>query len=234
MQNNELRYKWERWCLRLARLPGVGVWGRWLAARGYKPYTGAVSLARYFPEGFDEPGARLHCDQLVRGKHCFVGSGALLMNEPGGGPIRLGDRVYVFENSTLLTSAGGSIDIGDDTHIQPRCQFSAVKGAIRIGRKAEIAPGCAFYPYNHGTAPDRPVQDQPLESRGGITIGDEAWLGYGVVVLDGVSIGRGAIVAAGAVVASDIPDMAIAAGVPARVVRLRTAAKHPTELKAGT
>lgn len=176
----------------------------------------------------------MHCDQLVRGRHCFIGAGALLMNEPGGGSIRLGERVLIFENTTLLTSAGGSIEIGDDTHIQPRCQFSAVKGAIRIGKKAEIAPGCAFYPYNHGTAADRPVRDQPLQSRGGISIGDEAWLGYGVIVLDGVTIGRGAIVAAGAVVASDIPDMAIAAGVPARVLRLRTAAENQNEMTAGT
>ncbi len=230
----ELRDRWERWCLRFARLPLIGVWGRWLASRGYKPYTGAVPLARHFPEGFDAPSAKLHCDEFHRGLNCFIGDGALLMNEPGGGPIRFGNRVLILGESTLLTSAGGSIEIGDDTHVQPRCQFSAVKGKIRIGKKAEIAPGCAFYPYNHGTSADRPIQDQPLESRGGITIGDDAWLGYGVAVLDGVRIGRGAIVAAGAVVVSDIPDMAIAGGVPARVLKLRNPSNPLTELKAGT
>jgi len=215
-------------------LPFVGIAGRKLAMLGYKPYSGAVMLARHFPEGFNAPGARLHCDELHRGQHCFVGNRALLMNEPGGGAITLGDRVHIHEESTLLTAQGGSIEIGDDTHVQPRCQFSAVKGRIRIGRKAEIAPACAFYPYNHGTAPDRPIQDQPLETRGGITIGDEAWLGYGVIVLDGVSIGRGAIIAAGAVVASDIPEMAIAAGVPARVLKSRAGLQLPSERKAGT
>jgi acetyltransferase-like isoleucine patch superfamily enzyme len=202
--------------------------------RGYKPYSGAVPLARHFAEGFDAPGARLNCDELHRGNHCFIGDRALLMNEPGGGSITLGNRVHIHEETTLLTAQGGSIEIGDDTHIQPRCQFSAVKGRIRIGRKAEIAPACAFYPYNHGTAPDRPIQEQPLESRGGITIGDDAWLGYGVIVLDGVTIGRGAIIAAGAVVVSDIPDMAIAAGVPARVLKHRTDIQLHSERKAGT
>jgi acetyltransferase-like isoleucine patch superfamily enzyme len=58
-------------------------------------------------------------------------------------------------------------------------------------------------------------------TKGGIRVGDDAWLGFGVVVLDGVSIGKGAVIGAGAVVTSDIPDNAIACGVPAKVVRAR-------------
>lgn len=224
MNAQELRSKWQRWNLRFARFKGFGWLGRTLAALEFKPYSGAVPLSRHFPEGYAAPGARLACDDLQKGQHCFIGHAALLMNEPDGGSIRLGNRVHIHEYTTLLTAQGGSIDIGDDTHIQPRCQFSAVKGRISIGRRAEIAPACAFYPYNHGMAAERPIQDQPLTSNGGIRIGDEAWLGYGVIVLDGVKIGRGAVVAAGAVVVNDIPDMAIAAGVPARVLRSRTPA----------
>jgi acetyltransferase-like isoleucine patch superfamily enzyme len=52
-------------------------------------------------------------------------------------------------------------------------------------------------------------------------IGDHAWLGFGVVVLDGVRIGHGAVIGANAVVTSDIPDGAVAAGNPARVVKMR-------------
>jgi acetyltransferase-like isoleucine patch superfamily enzyme len=63
--------------------------------------------------------------------------------------------------------------------------------------------------------------DQALTSKGSITIGDEAWLGDGVKVLDGVHIGKGAIIGAGAVVTKDVPDYAIAVGVPARVVSKR-------------
>jgi acetyltransferase-like isoleucine patch superfamily enzyme len=51
---------------------------------------------------------------------------------------------------------------------------------------------------------------------------DDAWLGYGVIVLDGVRIGKGAVVGAGAVVTHDIPEGAIAVGVPARVVKMRS------------
>ena len=64
-------------------------------------------------------------------------------------------------------------------------------------------------------------KNQPLASKGPIVIEDDAWLGLGVIVLDGVTIGRGAVIGAGAVVTGDVPPYAIAVGVPARVVGSR-------------
>ena len=69
--------------------------------------------------------------------------------------------------------------------------------------------------------PDMPISQQPLQSKGPVVIGDHVWLGTGVIVLSGTHIGTGAIVASGAVVTEDIPEGAIAAGMPARVVKLR-------------
>jgi acetyltransferase-like isoleucine patch superfamily enzyme len=69
------------------------------------------------------------------------------------------------------------------------------------------------------------MREQPLTSRGDIVLEDDVWLGANVVVLDGVTIGRGAIVGAGAVVTQSIPPYAIAGGVPARVIRYRTPEK---------
>jgi len=60
-----------------------------------------------------------------------------------------------------------------------------------------------------------------LLSKGGIVVEDDVWLGYGVIVLDGVRIGKGAVIGAGSVVNQDIPSGAIAVGVPARVVKSR-------------
>ena len=58
-------------------------------------------------------------------------------------------------------------------------------------------------------------------SRGGIHISDDAWIGVGVIVLDGVRIGKGAVIGAGSVVTRDVPDNTIVAGVPAKVIRMR-------------
>ena len=63
--------------------------------------------------------------------------------------------------------------------------------------------------------------DQNLATKGGIVIEDDAWIGVGTIILDGVRIGNGAVVGAGAVVNDDIPDETIAAGVPARVIKMR-------------
>jgi acetyltransferase-like isoleucine patch superfamily enzyme len=94
-------------------------------------------------------------------------------------------------------------------------------GAIRIGRWVQIAPNCAFYPYDHGFKSGELIKSQPLKTKGGIFIGDDAWLGVGVIVLDGSKIGKGAVIGAGSVVNSEIPDEAIAVGAPARVIKYR-------------
>jgi acetyltransferase-like isoleucine patch superfamily enzyme len=70
------------------------------------------------------------------------------------------------------------------------------------------------------------VIDQPRSSRG-IVLGDNVWLGTGAKVLDGVRIGNDVVVGANAVVNADLPDRAIAAGVPARVLRSRDGQAEP-------
>ena len=68
---------------------------------------------------------------------------------------------------------------------------------------------------------DIPMMEQGFEPERPVTIGDDVWIGDRVMILPGVTVGTGSILAAGAVVAEDVPDYAIAAGVPARVIRLR-------------
>jgi acetyltransferase-like isoleucine patch superfamily enzyme len=192
-----------------------------LSGAGLAEAYGRLPLARLHVQGYLSPDARITHDQLTIGRHCFISGGVLVYEERDSGPVELGDEVHLHETVTIQTGHGGSVRIGTGTHVQPRCQFSAYRGRIDIGERCEIAPGCAFYPYNHGMDPSIGMQQQPTYSRGGIRVGDEAWLGYGVILLDNVSIGRGAVVAAGAVVNKDIPDFAIAAGVPARIVGSR-------------
>jgi acetyltransferase-like isoleucine patch superfamily enzyme len=84
-----------------------------------------------------------------------------------------------------------------------------------------IAANCALYSYNHRNEKQKTIRQQGFESAGPIVIGDEAWLGCMVTVLDGVTIGKGAIVAAGSVVTKDVPDYAVVGGIPAKILRMR-------------
>jgi len=73
----------------------------------------------------------------------------------------------------------------------------------------------------HGIVAGKPIKKQPLQTKGGILIDDDALLSVGVIVLDGVRIGKGAVIGAGSVVTTNIPDNAVAVGVPARVIKIR-------------
>jgi len=66
------------------------------------------------------------------------------------------------------------------------------------------------------------IFEQPLTTKGDIRIEDGVWLGYGVIVLSVVHIGKGAVVGAGSVVTRSIPDGAVAVGMPARVIKMRS------------
>ncbi len=185
------------------------------------PYYGRCPLSRLNPKGYISPSAAIHHAELRLGSHVFIGDRVTIFQDTDGGMAELGERVHLYGDTYIQTGQGGSLRIGPNTHIQPRCQFSAYKAAIQIGRDVQIAPNCGFYPYDHGVAPDQPIIAQPLQTKGDIIIDDDAWLGYGVIVLSGVRIGKGAVVGAGSVVTHDVPDGAIAVGSPARVVKMR-------------
>ena len=67
----------------------------------------------------------------------------------------------------------------------------------------------------------QPMATQPVSTRGSIFIEDDVWIGVGSTVLDGVRIGQGHVIAAGAVVSSDVPAYAVVGGVPAKVIKMR-------------
>ena len=185
------------------------------------PYMGRFYLAKLTRRPFIDPRAEiLHHDLCVEDR-VFIADRVVIYGASDGGRVTLHESAHVLRDSVLETGQGGSIEIGRDTFIHPKCQVMAYIAPIQIGDHVAIAPGCAFYAYNHGFDKDGPIKKLPLQSKGGITIGDGAWLGYGVIVLDGVSIGEGAVIGAGAVVTDDVPPNSIAVGNPARVVSAR-------------
>lgn len=213
---------WSRFWMQFAGLAYFGGIATWLATWFAPPYRERRRLARYNLKGYIAPSATIHHPNVQRGANVFIGDRVVIFRSENGGSVELGERVHLHNDICIETGDGGSLKIGSNTHIQPRCQFSAYKAPIQIGCGVQIAPNCAFYPYAHGVAPGELIQNQPLQTKGGIIIDDDAWLGFGVIVLDGVRIGKGAVVGAGAVVTHDVPDGAIALGVPARVVNMRS------------
>jgi acetyltransferase-like isoleucine patch superfamily enzyme len=219
----KLTAAWTRFWMRYSGLGPCGRIATRLATWWAPPYKDRIYLARLSPRGYIAPNALVRHRDLRYGANVFIDDHVIIYQaHKNAGPVELGDRVHLHRDVIIEVGSGGSLTIGPNTRIQPRCQFSAYKAAIHIGRDVQIAPYCAFYPYDHGFAPGELIMKQPLQTRGNIVIGDDAWLGVGVIVLSGVRIGKGAVIGAGSVVTHDIPDGTIAAGVPAQVVKLRS------------
>jgi acetyltransferase-like isoleucine patch superfamily enzyme len=178
--------------------------------------------------GYVSPTTSICHDELHLGRHVFIGDRVAIYKTKSGGSVSIGNHTHINQDTIIETGEGGFLTIGSNTHIQPRCQLSAYKGSIDIGSTVQIAPNCAFYSYDHGILPGEPIAGQPLQTRGGIVVEDDAWLGYGVIVLDGVRIGKGAVIGAGAVVTRSVPDAGIAVGVPARLIGRRGNGQDPT------
>jgi galactoside O-acetyltransferase len=132
------------------------------------------------------------------GAHCYFGRCNTIL--AGGGALTIGDRLRTNGSVTINASVAGSIQIGDDVLIGPNV-------VIRSASHRFDEPGRLIGAQGH--------------SGGRIQIGSDVWLAANVVVLPNVTIGAGAVVAAGAVVTRDVPPLAVVAGVPARQIGLR-------------
>ncbi len=134
--------------------------------------------------------------------------------------IQLGDRALTGLGCYFLATPTGRIHIGADTLVNDHCYITSNYG-ITIGSNVMIAEFVTIRDYDHEFInPSIPINQQGL--RGGpISIGDESWIGRGVMITGNVKIGRGCVIGANSVVTRDIPDFSIAVGAPARVIKQR-------------
>ena len=117
-----------------------------------------------------------------------------------------------------------TISIGNDVYIGPYALFSSIK-KITIGNKVTFGPRVTIMGGNHNFKEvgsyiydnHKKNDDDDLP----VTICDDTWIGCNAVILKGVTVGRGAIVGAGAIVTKDVPPYAIVGGNPARIIRYR-------------
>jgi acetyltransferase-like isoleucine patch superfamily enzyme len=134
--------------------------------------------------------------RVTLGEHCRIGPGVFLETQEQGA-IRIGRHVRLNRGTVIVAWSG--ITIGDDCLIG---EYVSLRDA------------------NHGSSPGTSMRLQPHDAKP-IAIGDDVWIGRGAVVLPGVQIGSGAVIGANSVVTADVPAGAVAAGVPARVIRQR-------------
>jgi maltose O-acetyltransferase len=140
--------------------------------------------------------------------------------------IALDDGVALDDDVVLLTTgprgAVPRLRIGSGTYVNRFTMFDASE-SIEIGRGCMIGPFCYVTDHDHGTRPGEPIAGQPLAGSP-VRIGNNVWIGAGVIVLKGVSIGNDAVIGAGAVVTRDVAPGEKVAGVPARTIGSHLAA----------
>jgi acetyltransferase-like isoleucine patch superfamily enzyme len=134
--------------------------------------------------------------------------------------IAIGSNVYLGHYSILKGYHKGEMVIGDDVWIGPQSFFHSA-GGLFIGDRVGIGPGVRIITsFHREEGRSKPILDSAIEFAP-VTIGTDCDLGVGAVILPGATIGRGVQIGAGAVVAGNIPDYTVAAGVPAKVIRKR-------------
>ena len=133
--------------------------------------------------------------------------------------IILGNNVHIKENANLSTY-GGYIHIGNNSNIGHNCILYG-QGGIEIGQNVLVGPNCSIISGCHKFEDPNILINQQGTHDVGIKIGDDVWVGANVSILDGVNIGDGCVIGAGAVVTKDLPEYSIAYGNPARVQRKR-------------
>lgn len=155
----------------------------------------------------------------------FARLGRNVIFEPGAmvfhaEQIEIGDNVYVGHYAILKGYHRNRMSIGDNVWIGQQC-FLHSAGGLTIGSGVGIGPGVRILSARHReTGRHEPIALAELEFAA-VELGDDCNIGTSAVILPGVRVGRGAQVGAGAVVNGDVPEYAVAAGVPARVLRFR-------------
>lgn len=161
----------------------------------------------------DDIQARLCSLETINiGEHCFIAPEAQLFAEPNR-DIRMGNRCMIAADCFLH----GPITLGDEVAINHGCSFDGGRVGIQIGSQTRIANNVTIYAFNHGMAPDTPIYQQAANSKG-IVIGKDVWIGAQAGIVDGVTIGDHAVVGMGSIVTKDVPDWAIVAGNPAKII----------------
>lgn len=162
---------------------------------------------------------------LLLGKNCKIEEDVII-HTVCSDKIIIGNSVTICKGALIRPSGyysgnlGWGLRIGDNSSIGAY-SYIGCSGKIEIGNNVMMGPCINIIAENHNFKDiDIPMNKQGV-SNIGIKIEDNVWIGTRVTILDGVNIGKGAIIAAGALVNADVPPFAIVGGVPAKVIKVR-------------
>lgn len=174
-----------------------------------------VPDATDFHVGIDSMGSGCRIDPTV----------SVMRFSQRAGVICLAQDVSLYANTRLVVGdvvadPAVGIRIGARTIVNVGCYLSG-EGGLDIGDDVLIGPHAKLLSAGHAIDEGDAIIARNRITRARIVVEDGAWIGAGAIVLEGVRVGRGAVVAAGALVRQDVPDGMVAAGMPARLIRVR-------------
>ncbi|MCA6463143.1 MAG: acyltransferase [Chitinophagaceae bacterium] len=137
-----------------------------------------------------------------------------------GNRVTIGKYAIIRPGNLYGGEPGEGLRVGDHSNIGPYC-YIGCSGFISIGNNVMISPRVSIYAENHVfDSPDATIKSQGVK-RESVVIEDDCWIAANSILLAGVTIGKGSVVAAGSVVTQDVPPYSVVAGVPARIIKNR-------------
>ncbi len=154
-------------------------------------------------------------ERITLGAGTKIGKYVTLDVRPGGTGIHIGDDVTVGEK-TIIISSQDLLDIGRGTRIGEACRIGSIH-EVKIGRNCTIGDEVCFVAAGHTyDRTDIPIIDQPITTRGAVTVGDNVRIGHNTTIMDGVTIGSNVEIVSHSFVNKDVPADTKIAGVPAQ------------------
>ncbi len=189
--------------------------GTYVRPMVYGPLFGSIGKGCLFERSVrvEVPSRVFVGDRVILGQNCWISAGG---NE---GEIRFGRDTFVAHSSTLR-GEGGRITIGNHVQVSRNCYINGA-GGVEIGDDSMLGPNTVIVSVNHlHDRIDLPIRKQGV-AKAKVVIENDVWLGANTSIMPGVTIGKGSVIGAGAVVTKDIPAFTLAVGIPARAVGKR-------------
>ncbi|GFZ47077.1 hypothetical protein JCM24511_04819 [Saitozyma sp. JCM 24511] len=173
-----------------------------------KPHTGSDPYLSRLRDTYEQRVARFNAEPNPDVRNKMLGDFLTFT----------GSKEKAYVGPHFVCEYGFNVRLGEDVSIGPSCHFADVM-PITIGSRTMFGPHCQLYTPCHPLSPEERNGTSGPEWAEPITIGNDCWIGGGVIICPGVTIGDGVTVGAGSVVTKDVESRSVVVGNPARVVK---------------